>query len=365
MSDDRKNSKIEEEFDFPTDETGQETSPFHQKTTWKQYTINIIKYLFSAGLIAWMIVTDRLNFSSIAEVFTWDVFLVGFILLLLNISLCSERWHTLVRIQGFDTSRWQALKLYFVGMFFNLVMPGGVGGDVIKGYYFVRQNPQARTSAMTTIFMDRLIGLYIMILMAAAAMTLHLEEVKAVPQLWSLYLFITFIFFVSTVGGLLLLFTPLFQEISKWRIFSKIPLILKMQKAFGVFRSYGKSPLSIISTGILSFIAQVFSILFLAYVGNKAGILDLPLEAYFFLAPLGFIATAIPISPSGIGVGQAAFLFLFDTYSNQKTELGALIITVFQVTSFAMALIGAYFYMTGKHQKTSAVSGANEIIAPR
>jgi len=179
----REESTNFEEFDFPPSEPGQDASPFRQKTSWKKYFINLVKYVFSASLIAWMIFTDRLNFSSIAEVLTWDVFLVGFVLFLLNVSFCSERWYTLARIQGFDTSRWQALKLYFVGIFFNLVMPGGVGGDVIKGYYFVKQNPRARTRAMTTIFMDRLMGLYIMIFMAAGAMTLHFDDVKSVPQL--------------------------------------------------------------------------------------------------------------------------------------------------------------------------------------
>ncbi len=330
-----------------------EPNPFSQKTTTKQYIINLLKYFFSAGLIAWMILTDRLNLASIQKVMTWDVLTIGFSLLFINLFICSERWLTLVRSQGMNSSRFQAFKLYLVGAFFNLVMPGGVGGDVIKGYYFVKQNPQARTTAMTTIFMDRLVGLYIMIFMAAGAMTLHLSEVFQVPQLKNLYYFILFIFILSTIVGLTLLFTPVFMRLSTLPVFAKIPLIEKMQKAFLIFQGYGKTPGPIIYAGVLSIIAQIFSILFMAFIGHKSGILDLPVEAYFFLSPLGFIATAIPISPAGIGVGQAAFLFLFDTYSKTQTDLGALLITVFQAMNFTVGLIGAYFYMTGKHNKKS------------
>ncbi|MFN8943883.1 MAG: lysylphosphatidylglycerol synthase domain-containing protein, partial [Pseudobdellovibrionaceae bacterium] len=89
-------------------------------------------------------------------------------------------------------------------------------------------------------------------------------------------------------------------------------------------------------------------IVFLFIVGQKSGLLDLPLAVYFFLAPLFYMATAIPISPAGVGVGQAAFMFLFNVYSGVQTEIGSVVITVMQLINFITGLLGAYFYMTSK-----------------
>lgn len=346
---------FEEHEKNPIDE-----NPLRKKTSLRTHLVNILKYVFSAALIYWMVSTDRLNLTSVKNVLTWDVVVVGFLLLTINISICSERWHALITTQGLQTSRFATLKLYFIGIFFNLVMPGGVGGDVIKGYYFVKKNPQARTSAMTTIFMDRLIGLYVMILMAAMAMTIHMKEVFEQDQLKNLYYFVIGLFTVSTTLGLLLLFSPVFLKLSANSMLNKIPLIHKMRKAFLVFKSYGSFPITIFYAAALSFVAQICSILFITYVGNKSGILDLPLEAYFFLAPLGFIATAIPIAPSGIGIGQAAFLFLFDAYAKVQTDLGSLVITVFQFMNFVVGLIGAFFYLTGRHQQQKVPRHQNQ-----
>jgi uncharacterized membrane protein YbhN (UPF0104 family) len=75
---------------------------------------------------------------------------------------------------------------------------------------------------------------------------------------------------------------------------------------------------------------------------------DIPFAAYFFVVPLGFIATAVPISPAGVGVGQMAFLFLFNTYLGYKTSLGPTAITILQVLQFVFGLVGAWFFIRRK-----------------
>jgi hypothetical protein len=73
--------------------------------------------------------------------------------------------------------------------------------------------------------------------------------------------------------------------------------------------------------------------------------LQLPLPAFFFVAPLGFVLSAIPISPAGIGLGQAAFFFLFNAYLGQKTSIGPTCITVLQFATFCLSLFGLVFYI--------------------
>ena len=61
------------------------------------------------------------------------------------------------------------------------------------------------------------------------------------------------------------------------------------------------------------------------YISLKnAGVVEIPWSTFFLVVPLGLVATAIPISPAGIGVGQAAFFALFQlaapTYASRATD---------------------------------------------
>lgn len=71
-------------------------------------------------------------------------------------------------------------------------------------------------------------------------------------------------------------------------------------------------------------------------------------ERFFFLIPLGLIATAIPVSPGGIGVGQAVFLALFTWYGGLEPSLGPTLITIYQVMTALISLIGAVLYFMRK-----------------
>ncbi|MEO6787991.1 MAG: lysylphosphatidylglycerol synthase transmembrane domain-containing protein [Chthoniobacteraceae bacterium] len=74
--------------------------------------------------------------------------------------LAGIRWQILLRVQGVHLSWWRLYGLLMVGLFFSLFIPGGTGGDLIKGYYLLKEAPVGRkTSAALSVVMDRLLGL--------------------------------------------------------------------------------------------------------------------------------------------------------------------------------------------------------------
>ena len=54
------------------------------------------------------------------------------LMLLFSFLIVVTRWWRLLAVSGCPTTWWNALRLTFIGMFFNLVVPGLTGGDVIK-----------------------------------------------------------------------------------------------------------------------------------------------------------------------------------------------------------------------------------------
>ena len=69
------------------------------------------------------------------------------------------RWQILMRVQGMYMSWRRSIMLFFVGLFFNLFMPGYTGGDFARLYYLMREFPDKKKEAILTVVMDRLIGM--------------------------------------------------------------------------------------------------------------------------------------------------------------------------------------------------------------
>ncbi len=87
---------------------------------------------------------------------------------------------------------------------------------------------------------------------------------------------------------------------------------------------------------------------------------DVHWQAYFFVVPIGQMLTAIPISPAGVGVGQAAFYFLFNIYLGHQSQLGPTVMTVGQVMMFGFGIIGAYFYLRRRGSQSSMKEASRE-----
>ena len=68
------------------------------------------------------------------------------------------RWYLLVRVIDPRFTLRAAVLLGFIGNVFNLVIPGAVGGDLIKAAYLVRMHVK-KTQAIASMVIDRIIGL--------------------------------------------------------------------------------------------------------------------------------------------------------------------------------------------------------------
>lgn len=315
----------------------------------KKILIQALKILFSAGIIYWLVSSGKLNFSALRAFLAPGPALLVLSLITLNLFLASERWRILLKSQipsqGLQTDSWPVFKLTLIGIFFNFAMPGGVGGDVIKGYYFSRQNPGSKVIAVTSVLMDRVLGLFAMILMALFVMLYDLKHISQIPNLLTLFWFILILVLGFSVALAMVFSQSLYEKNTLKKLIAKLPLSEKFLKLYESMHLYGQQKLRLLWVILLSLLTQTCAIMYLYLIGYTAGYTDIPLQTYFLAAPLGFMATAIPISPAGVGVGQAAFYFLFNIYTGKTTDLGPTTITAFQVGTFIVSIWGAFFYL--------------------
>lgn len=325
----------------------------------KKVLVPVLKILVAAAIIFYLVKKGALNFSVLAQVeVKWLVLFFSFVLL--NIVINVFRWGLLLRGQKLVVSWLELFKLSFIGLFFNYAMPGGVGGDVVKGIYLVKEHPQHKMSAAMSIFMDRVVGFFVMTITSSLAILWNYQALDEHPQLKAIAL---------AIAGLCLCFTVFFafslslrirQSHSIEKIFLKIPLGKKIQQVYLSLHSYRKCPKELGLAMLISFVSQFFSIYMFYLLGVALGI-ELNAILYFFIVPAGMIVMALPISPAGVGVGQVAFMYLFNLVLKGESSFGATAITLNQVIQLCWGLVGAIFYI----QRKGSHAGQRESLRPQ
>lgn len=308
-----------------------------------------LKVAVSGAILYWLIGTGRLNLQDAAALFRSPWLAVALLMIGASLFLTSERWRLLIGAGGLEAGRWETFRLTLTGVFFNYAMPGGVGGDVVKAYYFSRTHPQAKAMAVISVAMDRIIGLYAMILMAFSIMLADLRQVLGHGTLKTLFVVVALLWLGTSIG----LGSLFSRRIQRWGLIQALlrwlPFSGRLLQVYDSAHELGLKRRRILMALALSLVTQSLSILVLWISGRVAGF-EVPLGIYFLAAPLGYMATAIPISPAGIGVGQAAFLFLFNLYLGEKSGVGPAVITTQQALTGLFGLCGAWFYIRMRPQ---------------
>ncbi len=97
----------------------------------------------------------------------------------LGLFLGMVRWRVLLRAYGaIDIPPWARIAhLYLVGHFYNTYAPGGMGGDVIRGVAgrkaFGDLDWASATSGVAVVFIERVIGVSALLVLAAVAHLFH------------------------------------------------------------------------------------------------------------------------------------------------------------------------------------------------
>ncbi|MEP6821230.1 MAG: lysylphosphatidylglycerol synthase transmembrane domain-containing protein [Chthoniobacterales bacterium] len=127
----------------------------------------LLRGLVSLGLIA--LVARKVNWTELAAVFArldlrWAT--TGWAVSFLIIAGLTLRWRILLAQQRLHLHGRTVFALVWGGQFFNSILPGSTGGDVMKIYQLCRIAPDRKAAAVATIFFDRLAALVALLTLA-------------------------------------------------------------------------------------------------------------------------------------------------------------------------------------------------------
>lgn len=172
--------------------------------------INLLKVLVTA--VALYLVLQQIDFRQIWQTLqTADLLYVLLAFVLFNISMVVRafRWRALLQGVGSETPVLRLVELYFVGNFFNIALPSGFGGDVVRVVEAARDVPT--DVATGTVLLDRLVGLIVLFIVAVLLLP---WQTAVIPP------FIIWTIIAGAVGGvvgiLLLMDGRLIRQFGGW-----------------------------------------------------------------------------------------------------------------------------------------------------
>lgn len=138
----------------------------------KKILITLIKIGLAAAIVGFLVWRAWENdaFDELArQSKNWWLLAVALAACASAVLLTMIRWYYLVRALELPFTLKDALRLGFLGYLFNLAPMGIVGGDLLKAVMLTRHHPDRRPEAVATVFVDRIIGLYLLFVVASVA----------------------------------------------------------------------------------------------------------------------------------------------------------------------------------------------------
>lgn len=257
------------------------------------------------------------------------------------------RWWLLLRAQDIRVPFGLARRLTFLGFFFNNVVPGPTGGDLVKAVYIARRTDK-RAQSIVTVVIDRIVGILALALIAAIVLVFHLDN----PQFRELAAFIG-LFLGGVAVAAMLFFSRRVRRLIRFEHWSaRLPgggMIRKADEAVFLWRNHKKD----VGVALLLSFANQLSIqglmlLFAAalHVTTSAGE-PLPWTSYMVVLPVAFIVSALPVLPGGWGVREAAFAYCFHFVAVERNPAIALSV-VNGMTQLAWSLLGGVYFLADR-----------------
>lgn len=237
--------------------------------------ITALKIIVSAALIYFIF--TKINLEDVVSTLKRSnpfYLILGVLLVVFSKVMAAFRLNLYFHEIGVKITQSSNLKLYLLGMFYNLFLPGGIGGDAYKGYVIQKEYKSGTKKVVSVLLLDRLSGM-LLIFIYACIFSLLIKNG-----------------FFNDFNWLIVLAIPL-SVVTFWLLHKKFfPYTLPI-----FWKSVGYSALVQLS--------QLVCILCIL----KSLSIDMATFEYLFVFLVSSIVSVIPLTIGGIGSREVTFLY--------------------------------------------------------
>jgi uncharacterized membrane protein YbhN (UPF0104 family) len=304
--------------------------PTQQGSKSRLFYAQVVLTLGAFGFLFYKTDIPKLR-DALAEAPWWSVPVASLVLMSV-IFAGTVRWHLLMASYGARNipALSYLFRLQLIGLFYNM-MPGAVGGDVLRGVVSRHAfGPQGMGAGITVVLVERIVGLLGLIFLVALVLVLHPIQGLPVPPS---YFLIGLVVCLAAIVGVAL----------GRRFVPYLPAALARHA----------SSLPALSHPLWFALAVVVSILNQALVGVMGHTVISPLAPQVHLldslalSPMAFAAVFIPITVAGAGTRDGLMIAFYGLLSVPREKAGAA----------SIEILGAYILI-------AALGGALSLITP-
>jgi|TARA_R100000365_G_C2748478_1_gene80139 hypothetical protein len=279
-------------------------------TRYKNQLKTILKLILT-GLALYLVFRkiDTAQLFEILKTIQWIWLVPAVILFVLSKVATAVRLNQYFKNISLQLSEWKNWKLYLIGMFYNLFLPGGIGGDGYKVYLLNKHFKLPVKKLLQAALLDRLGGLVaIVFLLFGLFLIVEVELDFLESELWNGLM----------VAGLIL----------------TVPGFWLVQKLF--FKDFLPS---FWSANAWSFAGQLAQLIFAWFILMGLGIHN-NILAYQLVFLLSSIVAVLPLTIGGVGARELVFVYAHQYAGIEETAAVAFSL-IFFLISAAVSLMGA------------------------
>jgi glycosyltransferase 2 family protein len=306
-------------------------------------------------VIALVLLSALLYFVGVDElVKVWSSIDYWYLTLLLGLAVVLVwasclKWQLFIRASGNDAPMLHLMKLYTVGYFFNTLAPSVVAGDVARSLHLGKYLSNQRDAFIST-FLERFTGLLAMAMLGVGFLLCGVKATTglslAIFSLGAGVFFLALISFSSKVAGLAFPLAGVFVDkfLPKKSREKAKKMITQVDQGMYHARS---NPRLLIKALLLSLLFHFLTIINTYLAARSIGWTDPNFLELFIVVPLVLIISMAPITPSGLGIQEGAFLFFLQEIGATHAQ-GLGVGLVLRAKAILLAIVGGFLWMSLK-----------------
>jgi len=258
-----------------------------------------------------------------------------------------------VPVRGADVFR-----IAYIGIFFNNFMFGSTGGDLLKAYLAARAT-DLKTRAVTSIAVDRIVGMVALALVATAAISAHLSK----PEIREAGVVIG-LFLACMLGGTLVYFSRWIRSLGIVRaVLARLPFERVRAEVDAAMQLY-KTHRPAIAYGVGISLVSHSATMIQAWAYSQAiGVTGVTLVHFYSFLPVIMMVSALPISIQGLGVTEVAYVRLFCPVG-MTPEQALTMCLIGRLTNLLLSLPGGALLMVrGRREEVEAARREAEVAS--
>jgi uncharacterized protein (TIRG00374 family) len=315
---------------------------------YRAWLVKLLKLTAGAAIVAWLVGSGRLDLTVVSRALSnWPQLLLLLAILYAAVGITSWRWRILLRAQRISVGLGECFSVSMIGLVLGLGTPAGAGGDVARIYFVQRHADRKMGAVISTVVLDRLLGLLSLLLLGGIALVMNRGLVLESPALLRLgsVVGVAIVAGFAFLVGAICLSAPASMRLQ--RLAARVPILRPIVPFADAVAAYRDAPLAIVAALLLSLLSQAAICASFALILHVMGSRAMSVSALFTTVPAALIATVMPLTPASIGVGQIAFFTLFQLTSGRGID-GANAFTLYQCVYLVMSLTGLVFYLRSK-----------------